>query len=106
MCIRDRVAHTFHAVGTEADDGTEVLVHLGIDTVKLNGEGFTCHVKVGDHVNAGDKLMDMDIEAIAAKGFQTISPCIITTMDDLKSMEGITGEATAGETTVITYKKK
>ena len=101
-----QVAHTFHAVGIEADDGTEVLVHLGIDTVNLNGEGFTCHVKVGDHVNAGDKLMDMDIEAIAAKGFQTISPCIITTMDDLKSMEGITGEATAGETTVITYKKK
>ncbi len=101
-----QVAHTFHAVGIEADDGTEVLVHLGIDTVKLNGEGFTCHVKVGDHVNVGDKLMDMDIEAIAAKGFQTISPCIVTTMDDLKNIDFITGDVTAGETAVMTYKKK
>lgn len=50
--------------------------------------------------------MDMDIEAIAAKGFKTISPCIITTTDDLKSMDCITGDVTAGETTVITYKKK
>lgn len=101
-----QVAHTFHALGIETDDGIEVLVHLGIDTVKLNGEGFTCHVKVGDHVSVGDKLMDMDIDAISAKGFQTISPCIITNLDDLKSFEAITGDVTAGQTTVMTYKKK
>ena len=101
----EQIAHTFHAIGIEGDDGVEILVHLGIDTVKLNGEGFTCYVEVGQHVMAGDKLMDMDIAAIEAKGYQTISPCILTNMDSIKNLDVQIGNVTGGHTTVMTYKK-
>ncbi|NLJ32099.1 MAG: PTS glucose transporter subunit IIA [Clostridiales bacterium] len=100
-----QVAHTLHAIGLESDDGVEVLVHLGIDTVKLKGEGFTCHVKEGQHVNAGDKLMDMDLDLIADRGFSTVSPCIITNLDSVKDLQIFPGDAVAGETAVITYRK-
>ncbi len=100
-----QIAHTSHAIGIESDDGLEVLVHLGIDTVKLEGQGFTCYVEQGQHVNAGDKLMDMDLEFIQSKGLSTISPCIITNLDEVKNFELFTGDAIAGETTVISYKK-
>lgn len=100
-----QIAHTFHAIGIEADDGAEVLVHLGIDTVELNGEGFTCYVTVGQHITAGDKLMDMDLQLIKAKGYQTISPCILTNSDALKGLEFETGNVIGGESTVMTYSK-
>lgn len=100
-----QVAHTLHAVGLESDDGLEVLVHLGIDTVKLKGEGFTCYVTEGQHVNAGDKLMDMDLALIEGKGFSTISPCIITNLDAAKNLAVIPGDVVAGETAVMTYQK-
>lgn len=100
-----QVAHTKHALGIESDDGLEILVHLGIDTVKLDGEGFTCHVEVGQHVNVGDKLMDMDLDFIQSKGLSTISPCIITNLDAVKNLEMSTGNVTAGETPVMSYKK-
>lgn len=100
-----QVAETFHAVGIESDDGLEVLVHLGIDTVKLKGEGFTCHVKEGQHVSAGDKLIDMDLAFIESKGLSTVSPCIITNVDNAKNLAVLPGEVTAGETAVMTYEK-
>jgi sugar PTS system EIIA component len=100
-----QIAHTLHAIGIEGDEGVEILVHLGIDTVRLNGDGFTCHVEVGQHVAAGDKLMDMDIAAIEAKGYKTISPCIITNMDDIRNLGLEIGNVTGGQTTVMTYKK-
>lgn len=100
-----QIAHTKHALGIESDDGLEILVHLGVDTVKLEGEGFTCHVEVGQHVNAGDRLMDMDLEFIKNKELSTISPCIITNMDVIKNLSLQTGNAVGGQTTVMTYKK-
>lgn len=98
-----QIAHTLHAIGIESDDGIEVLVHLGIDTVKLNGEGFTCHVEVGQHVAAGEKLMDMDIRAIEQKGYSTISPCIITNLDAVRNLEFSPGSVSGGKTTVMNY---
>lgn len=100
-----QIAHTFHAIGIESDDGLEILVHLGIDTVKLNGEGFTCYVEAGQHVSAGDILMDMDLEFIKSQGYNVISPCIVTNMDEVKSFEFKTGDVTGGKTAVMTYKK-
>ncbi len=100
-----QIADTRHAVGIESDDGLEVLVHLGIDTVKLVGEGFTCFVKVGQHVKVGDKLMEMDLELIKSKNLNLISPCIITNMDDVENLKLFTGTAIAGETTVMSYQK-
>ncbi|MBW7571583.1 PTS sugar transporter subunit IIA [Caproiciproducens faecalis] len=101
-----QIAHTLHAIGIESDDGIEVLVHLGIDTVKLNGEGFTCHVEVGQHVAAGEKVMDMDIQAITEKGYSTISPCIITNLDTVKSFECKQGNVSGGKSVVMNFVKQ
>ena len=69
---------TKHAVGLTSEDGTEVLIHFGLDTVKLNGEYFTAHVKTGDKVKRGDKLISADLNAIQDKGYDVITPIIIT----------------------------
>jgi len=65
--------HTKHALGLVSDNGREVLIHFGIDTVALNGEGFTAHVKQGDKVNAGDKLITVDLESVKDKVPSVIS---------------------------------
>ncbi|MDM8299293.1 PTS beta-glucoside transporter subunit IIBCA [Collinsella tanakaei] len=72
------LAETGHAVGMNTDDGTEILMHIGIDTVGLEGKPFTPHVKVGEHVTAGQLLMDIDLDYIVAQGFDTVTPVIIT----------------------------
>ncbi|MGX7351629.1 PTS system, beta-glucoside-specific, IIABC component [Enterococcus canis] len=76
------IADTLHAIGLKGDDGVEVLVHLGIDTVELKGEGFTPKVKVGDKVKIGDALVDMDIKAIRKAGYETVVLMIVTNTQD------------------------
>lgn len=67
------VTGTRHAVGLKSPDGLEVLIHIGVDTVNMQGEGFTCFVSQGDQVKAGDKLVTFSKEAIAAAGY---SDCV------------------------------
>ena len=78
---------TKHAVGLTSDNGTEVLIHIGLDTVKLNGEYFTTHVKAGDKVKTGDLLVEFDIERIKEAGYPTVTPVIITNTDSYKDVE-------------------
>ncbi|PWC22283.1 PTS beta-glucoside transporter subunit IIABC [Brenneria roseae subsp. roseae] len=73
---------TNHAIGLESDQGAEILIHIGIDTVKLNGQYFTTHVKTGDVVAQGDLLVEFDYQAIEAAGYDTTTPVIITNSDD------------------------
>lgn len=68
---------TGHAVALTLDDGAEVLIHVGLDTVKMNGEGFTVHVKNGDRVAAGQPLVDFDRSAIEAAGYKAVTPVVI-----------------------------
>lgn len=72
---------TKHAVGLVSTDGVELLMHIGMDTVNLEGQGFTAHVAQGDSVKAGDLLITFDIEAIKAAGYLTETPVIITNQD-------------------------
>ena len=76
------VFNTKHAIGLKTEDGAEVLIHIGLDTVKLNGEHFTTFVKSGDKVKVGDKLVAFDREAIKNKGYDIITPIIITNSSD------------------------
>ena len=69
--VLSTVAETGHAFGIKTDDGVEVLVHVGIDTVKMNGDGFTVAVKQGQRVNVGDKLVDVDFNKVTAAGYST-----------------------------------
>lgn len=69
---------TLHAYGIATKDGVELLIHLGIDTVKLNGEGFISHVSVGDTIKAGEVLAEFDIASAKAKGYDVTSMLIFT----------------------------
>lgn len=99
-----QIAHTKHAVCLKTKDGLEILLHFGIDTVNLEGDGFECFVNEGDEVKAGQKIMDMDIDFIKEKGYSLQSPCIITNLEIIKSLNINTGKAIKGETEIITYK--
>ena len=93
------VAGTGHAIGFKADSGLEVLVHLGVDTVELEGEPFDLGVSVGDAVRAGDALGTMDLEAFRAAGKATTAVVVLTnTMTHLESLSVTLGEAEAGTT--------
>ena len=83
----EMVFNTKHAIGLKSDDGAEILIHIGLDTVKLEGEHFNVFVKNGDRVNVGDKLVEFDKDAIKNKGYDVITPIIVTnTMDYLEVM--------------------
>ena len=81
------VFDTKHAVGLTSDNGAEVLIHIGLDTVKLNGEHFNTHVKPGDRVKAGDLLVEFDIEKIKEAGYPTVTPVIVTNTDSYEDVE-------------------
>ncbi|WP_337018008.1 PTS glucose transporter subunit IIA [Oceanobacillus massiliensis] len=73
---------TKHAIGLLSESGREVLIHIGIDTVELNGEGFESLVKENDHVQAGQPLMKADFELIAAKASSTVTPIVFTNLNE------------------------
>ena len=73
---------THHAVGVKSDEGVEVLIHIGMDTVQLDGKGFTPHVKVGDKVTAGQLLIECDLDIIRDAGYSTVTPIIVTNSDE------------------------
>lgn len=100
------VANTEHAFGIETEDGLEVLVHIGLETVELKGEGFETKVKAGDTVKAGDLLTVVDLELLKEKNYDITTPVIITNMDEVKEITKHTGEATEKETVVFEYIKK
>lgn len=75
------VFDTKHAIGITSDEGIEVLIHIGLDTVQLNGEPFDVHVKVGDKVKVGDLLAEFDMDKIKEAGYKTVTPIIISNTD-------------------------
>jgi len=82
---------TKHAYGIKRNDGLEVLIHLGMDTVELNGEGFECLVEIGDIVQQGDIIANVDLDYIKSKGKSLVSPVVITskhkfTLEDIKEI--------------------
>ncbi len=81
-----------HAIGLKRDDGLELLIHIGIDTVNLNGEFFTVHVQQGDRIETGDLLVNFDREAIKDKGYDIVTPIIITNPDEFQDMTVVSVE--------------
>ena len=96
-----KVAATYpsgHAVGLKLDNGVELLVHVGLDTVNLDGEGFTVKVKKGDQVAAGDTLIEFDPAVIKKAGYPLITPVIVTNTRKFASVEGVVGNANNAST--------
>lgn len=80
--VVDTFFDTHHAIGLTLDNGVELLIHVGVNTVELGGEGFNGHVSVGDRVKRGQTLITFDKELIESKGYNTVTPVIITNPDD------------------------
>ncbi|KGN01825.1 PTS glucose transporter subunit IIA [Clostridium botulinum] len=88
---------TKHAIAIKGDNDLEVLVHIGIDTVNLNGEGFTAHKSQGDKVKKGDLLITFDKKVIEGKAKSSITPVVITNMDIVDEMNIDYGEKSQGD---------
>lgn len=86
-----QVASTLHAIGITSDDGIELLIHVGMDTIALRGSGFTPLVREGQAVKAGTPLLNVDLDAIRAAGLSTESAVIVTNADDLPKLHIIAG---------------
>ncbi|WP_010531775.1 PTS sugar transporter subunit IIA [Lentibacillus jeotgali] len=101
-----QVFPTKHAIGIEAENGAQILVHVGLETVNLNGEGFTVHVEEGDTVNQGDKLLRFDMNVIEDKAASTIIPIIVTNTDEMQEIRpNGAGSVTAGQDDILFFKK-
>lgn len=81
---------TKHAIGLQLDNGAELLIHIGINTVEMEGDGFEAHVKEGDKVKKGDTLVTFDIDKIKAAGHPTVTPVIVTNTDDYSEVTHLT----------------
>lgn len=98
------VFKTKHAFAITLDNGLELLVHIGLETVSLNGEGFEQLVEQGTRVKAGTPIIKIDREFIKSKGLSLATPVLITNVDMTKSISPIeTGNVIAGETTVVNF---
>lgn len=92
-----QIADTLHAVGIEADS-VDLLIHVGIDTVEMKGDGFKSHVKEGQTVKKGDLLLTMDLEKIKAAGHPATIMVAVTNSDDLASVEAVaSGQLNPGD---------
>ncbi len=78
---------TRHAIGITLDNGVELLIHIGINTVEMGGEGFYAHVKAGDRVRAGSELVTFDRELIQKSGHDTVTPVLVSNWDDYESVD-------------------
>lgn len=81
-----KIFPTKHAILMKTNDGLELIVHLGIDTVELKGEGFKELIEAGTKVKVGEPLVEMDLAFIEENGKSTISPCVITNMDKIEEI--------------------
>ena len=89
---------TKHAIGIVSDNGCEILIHIGMDTVQLEGKYFDAHVKQGDKVKKGDVLVTFDMDAIKNEGYSLVTPVIITnTADYLDVVEVANGNVSMGD---------
>ena len=99
--VLQTVAETGHAFGIKTDDGVEVLVHVGIDTVKMNGEGFDVKVKANEHVNAGDTLVVVDFDKVKEAGYSTTTLMTVLNTVAFASVTPKTGvDVKAGESVI------
>ena len=100
-----QVPESLHAVGLMSDDGIEVLIHVGMDTVEMQGKSFEAQVKVDQKVKAGTPLLKIDLDAIRAAGHPTATALIVTNADDLPEMQIVGGGIVAAGAPLFKFEK-
>lgn len=101
----DMMFDTGHAVSLVSDSGIELLIHVGLETVGLNGAPFKVKIKSGDKVKKGQTLMEADLEAIKAAGLPTITPVLVCNCDDYPTFNATIGKAVSNADVVIEVAK-
>lgn len=100
------VMDTKHAVCIQGEDGLELIVHAGLDTVELNGKYYQTYKEIGDQVKAGDVLLKFDLEEIAKAGYDVTTPIVITNLGDYKITKCLTGQQVKAGEEVIQLTKQ
>ena len=100
------VFDTLHAVSMTTEYGAEILIHVGLDTVKLKGDGFEGHVKSGDKVKKGQLLLTADLEKIKEAGYDIITPMLICNTAEYASVEAITGKSVNAGDDILRVEEK
>lgn len=100
-----KIFETNHAFSIESDNGIELFVHFGIDTVELKGEGFTRLAEEGQKVKKGDLVLELDLPLLEEKAKSTLTPVVISNMDEIKELTKLTGSVVVGETVIMQIKK-
>ncbi len=100
------VSDTKHAIGLRSNDGTEILIHIGLETVSLKGKGFTVLVKAGDKVSVGQSLIEVDWDYIREHAKSIITPIVITNSAERKVQLEVAKEGIVGETVLMTISPK
>ena len=96
---------TKHAIGLTSDKGVELLIHIGMDTVKLDGKYFTSHIEEGQKIKKGDLLMEFDTEKIKDEGYSVITPIVITNFENYGAIEETSADSINAGDTLINIKK-
>ena len=97
------IADTKHAFTLVSDNGTDVLVHIGVDTVSLGGKGFAVHVSQGDRIGAGDLIAEADIAFIRSRGLSAICSLVVTEPDRVENIEYKPGVCIGGKDAIMCY---
>lgn len=100
------VSDTCHAVNILTDDGLELLIHVGIDTVELRGNGFELLCSVGDKLLCGDSVMNVDFEQIRSCGKETVTPVVITNPEIICQISAVVGECNKNGCEALRYVRK
>lgn len=100
------VMDTKHAVCIQGEDGLELIVHAGLDTVELNGKYYQTYKEIGDQVKAGDVLLEFDLEEITKAGYDVTTPIVITNLGHYKITKCLTGQQVKAGEEVIQLTKR
>ena len=100
------VMDTKHAVCIQGEDGLELIVHAGLDTVELNGKYYQTYKEIGDQVKAGDVLLEFDLEEITKAGYDVTTPIVITNLGDYNITKCLTGQQVKAGEEVIQLTKQ
>ncbi len=103
--IIGKIFETNHAFSIESDNGIELFVHFGIDTVELKGKGFTRLAEEGQKVKKGDLVLELDLPLLEEKSKSTLTPVVISNMDEIKELTKLTGSVVVGDTVIMQIKK-
>ena len=104
-CTVTLIYPTLHALGLMLDNGVEMIIHVGINTVQLEGKHFEKFVEEGSHIKKGTKILSFDIDALKKEGYDTIVPIIVSNTPVFQQVSGITGKGATLEKSVIAIKK-